>query len=544
MSPETSPEIAIPEPGQIFDGRFRIDGVLGEGGMGIVLRAHHELMEVPLAIKILHPALAGHGESVARFLREAQNAAAIRSEYVGQVLDVARTVEGLPYIVMELIEGADLQVVCEAKQRLLIAEATTYILHACVAVAEAHAMGIVHRDLKPANLILTTRADGTPLVKVFDFGISKRSGQRKEETTSITKTGVAVGTPSYMAPEQITDFKNVDERADVWSLGAILYEMLGGRQPFEGDTVAAVMSAVASSDPPLLSTLRGDIPEQLEAVVAACLEKEADKRLPDVAALARSLEPFLPEDQLPLVTRVERTRHPAIVGPESTTRAAPFRNAIANAATIAAPEAQSPSTPDVASVPAAEIAAGPASSEDAEETETARVSALPADPQAARVPPLPADPQAARVPPLPGAAAAVRVSAPPAQQAPRSSAVPPVSSQRRSASPPVPAVIIRKSEAPAKPRDSFLPGGDNQLAVAQRAKEAVLAQRARDAALARKLKDAAAQKEKTRVTASSDYRRRSYQLTIYIAVLLTLFVAARLLGLEPAPWLPNSGARP
>ena len=272
-------------------GKYVIDRVIGSGGMGVVVAARHLQLGERVALKFL---LTSTDESfVARFLREAQLAVRIKSEHVARVLDVATLDDGSPYMVMELLEGSDLDQLLRAEGIPPIDVALDYVLQACEAVAEAHSLGIVHRDLKPANLFLTRRSDGAPLVKVLDFGISKVVGVfRGPMDRSLTRADDMLGSPQYMAPEQVRDPRNVDARCDVFSLGSILYKLLTGRPAFEGGNAATVLAMVLSEPPTPLREHRPEIPPALESLVLACLEKDPAARVPSVEVLARGLVPF------------------------------------------------------------------------------------------------------------------------------------------------------------------------------------------------------------------------------------------------------------
>jgi serine/threonine protein kinase len=221
------------------------------------------------------------------------------------VTDVVRLPDGVPFLVMEYLEGSDLSKVSKTSDRLPIDEVVEYVLQACDAVAVAHSLGIVHRDLKPANLFLTRRVDGTPCVKVLDFGISKvLEGPISDAPLTIT-TGV-VGSPMYMSPEQMASSRNVDARTDIWALGMILFKMLTGKAPYQAESLLDLATKIAN-DPPLRPrALRPEIPEALEAAVMRCLEKDRDRRFGSVAELAVALVDFAPPRTRPLVQRIER----------------------------------------------------------------------------------------------------------------------------------------------------------------------------------------------------------------------------------------------
>jgi eukaryotic-like serine/threonine-protein kinase len=290
--------------GDVLAGRYRVSRVLGVGGMGIVVAAEHLELRQRVALKFLLPAAANNAMAAERFAREARVAVQIRSEHVARVLDVGRLEGGAPYMVMEYLDGQDLGDTVKARGPLPVNEATDYLLQACEAIAEAHALGIVHRDLKPANLFLARRADGSALVKVLDFGISKWAPS-DDAAPALTATTAVMGSPLYMSPEQIRSSKRVDARSDVWSLGIILHELLTGRHAFEADTMPALCVQIVNDPPPPLRSHRPDAPAELERVVLQCLEKDLVRRFQNVAELARALRPFAPQSHLS-VERIER----------------------------------------------------------------------------------------------------------------------------------------------------------------------------------------------------------------------------------------------
>ncbi len=281
------------EPGTVVAGKFRIERVLGEGGMGIVLAAHHLHLGRLVAIKLLKPDALAHKDIVARFGNEARSASRIQSEHVARVLDVGALDSGEPYMVMEYLEGCDLSKYVRQRGPLAINEAIDHLLQACEALAEAHVAGIVHRDLKPANLYLTRRADGSNCVKVLDFGISKAALSPDEAAPqNMTQTSSVLGTPGYMAPEQLRSSKHVDARTDIWALGVILHELLTGRLAFQGSTVPEVYAAILASPPEPLRSVRPDAPPQIEAIIFKCLEKDANRRFANVGEFAVALAPY------------------------------------------------------------------------------------------------------------------------------------------------------------------------------------------------------------------------------------------------------------
>ena len=271
------------QPGATVAGKFRIERILGAGGMGTVAVAMHVQLEQRVALKVLHEQAASDPAAVQRFLREARAAAKLRSEHICHVTDVGQLDNGAPYIVMELLEGQDLAALL-SHGAMAPVHAIDAVLQACVGLAEAHAHGIVHRDLKPANLFVTRRLDGSPLIKVLDFGIAKAPAQA---ATGLTQTQAVMGTPGYMAPEQLRSTKDADARADIWALGVILYQALSGRLPFPANSITefAVKSVMDPPDPI-------DVDPNLRAVILRCLEKEPAGRFPDIASFAQALAPF------------------------------------------------------------------------------------------------------------------------------------------------------------------------------------------------------------------------------------------------------------
>src|SRR5215467_5505105 len=258
VPPKNSPDLGV-KPGDVLAGKYRVDRVVGVGGMGVVVAAQHIELDEPVAIKLLAPHVAPEGELVQRFIREARAAKKIRNPHVVQIIDVARLEDGAPYIVMEYLEGHDLAELVSRGGPLPVEHAVLYVMQACEAIAAAHALSIVHRDLKPANLFLTATAEGAPCIKVLDFGIAKLgdpvSRAEADDTApfgaqsadpeipisvrppgGLTSTATIMGTPCYMSPEQLRSTRDVDGRTDIWSLGAILYALLAGAPPYEGES--------------------------------------------------------------------------------------------------------------------------------------------------------------------------------------------------------------------------------------------------------------------------------------------------------------------
>jgi serine/threonine-protein kinase len=300
-------------PGDLVAGRYRFRRVIGEGAMGTVIAAHHELLDVPVAVKFLSLDLTRKQTAVERFLREARAVARLKSEHVARVMDVGTLPTGQPFIVMELLEGADLERRIVRERRLPVADSVDFVLQALEAIAHAHGAGIVHRDLKPANLFITIAPDGREMVKVLDFGIAKlvdspnvdREGRR---TGALTGEHAALGSPSYMSPEQVRDSGSIDQRADLWAMGAILYELLSGVPAFDGHSVAEIFGAILHSRPaPLSQHMEAPPPRALEDVIVRCMEPDRDKRWADAAQLAKAIAPFGSGAWNDLVNRIEQT---------------------------------------------------------------------------------------------------------------------------------------------------------------------------------------------------------------------------------------------
>ena len=297
-------------PGDVIDGAYVVERLLGQGGMGAVFVAFESRLARRVAIKVLLGGGTDNPEALARFEREARSAAALQSDHVARVFSVGVIADMTPYIVMELLDGEDLSGVLKRRGPLPAAEVVALMLQVCDALIEAHTLGIVHRDLKPANIFLARRPTGATTIKVLDFGIS--TGATGAPTAPLTATKAVMGTPLYLSPEQVRDVRSVDGRTDIWALGVVMYELLTGRPPFLADSLPDVLHRILDVAVLPLSHRRSDVPPALEATVLRCLAKERSDRFTTVrdlsAALAASLLPAAPH--APSAPRTSTARMP------------------------------------------------------------------------------------------------------------------------------------------------------------------------------------------------------------------------------------------
>jgi serine/threonine-protein kinase len=308
---ESEAGTALLKVGDLLAGKYRVERILGEGGMGVVVAAHHELLDQHVAVKLLYQDIADR-EAQSRLLLEARACAKLQSEHVARVVDVDTGADGLPFIVMELLEGADLCQIADARGALPRWLVVDYMLQSLEGLAHAHARSIVHRDLKPSNLFLANRADGTQIIKILDFGISKstdpfeNTGERKR-AMQLTGGRAVLGSPPYMSPEQVRSPKTVDHRTDIWSLGVVMYELLTNSMPFGGDEINETFAQVLEKEPQPIRQIVTGVPEGLERVVMKCLQKNRDNRYADVAELARALVAFGSGTWMQSADRVQAT---------------------------------------------------------------------------------------------------------------------------------------------------------------------------------------------------------------------------------------------
>lgn len=342
----TAEDVLRVAAGDVVAGKYRVERVLGQGAMGIVVAARHEELGQKVAIKLLHPDVGGSDDGLERFLREARAAAKLESDHVARVFDVGKFGEKNAYMVMEHLEGSDLEKYLDNHGALPIDEAVDYVLEALEALAHAHAHGMVHRDVKPSNLFLVERVDGTRRVKILDFGISKTEagfGVSSPGSSTLTSPHAVLGSPAYMAPEQIRSSKNVDQRADIWSVGVMLYELVTGKSPFVGESIGDTLARVLASRPEPITQLRRDVPPLLVEAISRCLELDEAKRFQDVSELADALAAFGSPRTQDLPRRIRRVLSRA-------TNVAPMRAVIPSdphghvnvaAETLAAPDMSS-----------------------------------------------------------------------------------------------------------------------------------------------------------------------------------------------------------
>ena len=305
MTPSTL-EHAYPRPGDVLEGKYAVERLVGEGAMGAVFQATHVLRQAPVALKFMSPAIIDTPVVVERFLNEGVAASRINNEHVVHVLDVSTLPSGMPYLVMEYLEGENLEelLMREGSPGLVdVARCVHFVLQVLRALSVAHRSGIIHRDLKPANCFVICKDDEADFIKILDFGISKVQPVRVREGTepgiasdplNLTGVGAALGTPLYVSPEQARNPKNVDARSDLYSVAVILYELLTGKTPFEPESgaLSELFMLLATATPTPVDQLRSDLPVGLAGVVSRGLGKSPDQRYQSSAEMAAALAPF------------------------------------------------------------------------------------------------------------------------------------------------------------------------------------------------------------------------------------------------------------
>jgi serine/threonine-protein kinase len=291
--------------GRVLARRYVVGRLLGSGAMGTVRAAFDLDLDQEVAIKFALNDELSREETAERFRREVHVATRIKSEHAVRVLDVGSLPSGTPFMVMELLQGRGLEVERAERGVIPVHEAVAIILPVIEVLAEAHAAGVVHRDIKPANLFLEERVGEPRFVKVIDFGVSKSAYELASSGGAITKSGMIMGSPLYMAPEQLRSPHAVDARADIWSLGAILFELVTGFTAHEGDSVAEICATVLRDPPRPITDFGSGLPPRFAKVVMRCLEPDPKRRYANVAELGAALLPFAPGGAV----HVERARH-------------------------------------------------------------------------------------------------------------------------------------------------------------------------------------------------------------------------------------------
>lgn len=273
---------------QLLDNNYALERVIGCGGSGIVVSARHARLGLRVALKFLRPDRPRTPEVLKRFVREGQINARIQNAHVTRVLDIGRLPDGEPFLVLEYLQGCDLAALLAARGPLACADAVAYIRQACAAVASTHAHGVIHRDLRPANLFLTMAPNGSPLVKLLDFGVAEESNHAQEESLN----PIDLGSAPVVAPEQLRGERRADAKSDIWALGAALFTLLSGRSPFERSYASETYLAILSGRVPDLCALRPDIERALATVVERCLAPNPEKRFASAAEMGAALAPF------------------------------------------------------------------------------------------------------------------------------------------------------------------------------------------------------------------------------------------------------------
>jgi serine/threonine protein kinase len=285
------PEIGA---GAVLGGKYRLSRLLGRGGVGEVYEATHDVIGLRVAVKLIRYEYAGNSELNARFLQEARAAAAVGHPGIVQVHDVGTSPDGRTYLVMEYLEGEDLEKVLARQRQLPVGEIAAVLIDALDALSAAHAKGIIHRDMKPENVFLVPGRKGDRVVKLLDFGIA-RLADEAEATIRLTRPGSVMGTPYYMSPEQARGDPNVDSGVDIYAVGVMLYEALTGQLPFSGSSYNEVLSKVLAQPFPSVRVLRPDVPEEIERIIFKACARQRSDRYADALDFGDALTPFRPQ---------------------------------------------------------------------------------------------------------------------------------------------------------------------------------------------------------------------------------------------------------
>ncbi len=277
--------------GMVIGGKYVVKDVIGEGGMGVVLEAENTVIQLPVAIKLLHKVLTKSDKATERFHREARTAAATGHAHIVEIYDMGETDDGSPFIVMELLKGNNLQQVLRKEKILDPQRAAGICIQLLSALSAVHAKGILHRDLKPANVILVPKKRKADFVKLVDFGISKIHEHRMEQK-DLTDTGVVMGTPHYMSPEQARGEKDVDHRADLYAIGAMLYRCVSGKVPYPGKNYNQILARILAQPPPPVKEIRPQVPSKLVEIINRAMARDREQRYETAAVFAADLAEF------------------------------------------------------------------------------------------------------------------------------------------------------------------------------------------------------------------------------------------------------------
>ena len=331
FNPSLNLPLAYPPAGEVLDGKYQIERLLGEGGMGAVAKATHLLRRAPVALKFMSPAVMSLPGAVERFINEGVAASQIDSDHVVKIYDVGQLKTGAPYLVMEYMEGVDLSdlLAKEGTPGLPVARSVYFIVQTLRGLQVAHAASIVHRDMKPSNCFVIVKDGEADFVKLLDFGISK---VQQPGGGNITRTNSALGTPLYMSPEQARSPRDVDLRSDLYSVGVILYELLTGRTPFHSETgeFTEILFKIFTMDPPPIKALRPDLPDGLCEVIHRALARDPKDRFASATEMAQALSPWADERSQHMLLRMRNvaSRMPSVVPPKMSGPPAPQQSVI------------------------------------------------------------------------------------------------------------------------------------------------------------------------------------------------------------------------